>query len=345
VLSRDLFRRLLWRPRLGLGESYAAGEWRCDDLPFLFELLIRAVERWRSGSRLARLERARPHVSPRQTLGRARDNIGYHYDLGNDLYRLFLDESLTYSCGIWADGDSLGDAQARKLRRVCEQLDLGPDDHVLEIGCGWGSFALAAAGEFGARVTGLTISEQQAALARERVEAAGLAHRVEIRLQDYRTLEGMFTAIASIEMLEAIGHAQYPVFFAACDRLLAPGGRACIQTIAIPDRRYERYRRHDDWIRRYIFPGSLLPSVEAMQKAMTRASRLQLAGLEEIGPHYAPTLQAWRQRFLTHLDDVRRLGYDERFVRTWDFYLAYCEAAFRSRALRDVQLVLARPFE
>jgi cyclopropane-fatty-acyl-phospholipid synthase len=345
VSSRDLFRRLAWRPRLGLGESYVAGDWRADDLPLLFEILIRSIERWREESRLERLERFRPHVAPRQGLRRARHNVGYHYDLGNDLYRLFLDESLTYSCGIWEEGDTLEQAQERKLHRICERLELGEDDHVLEIGCGWGSFALAAAGEYGARVTGLTISEQQAALARERVAAAGLGARIEIRLQDYRTLEGEFTKIASIEMLEAIGHAQYPVFFAACDRLLARGGRVCIQTIAIPDRRYERYRRHDDWIRRYIFPGSLLPSVAVLQQAMTRASVLQVEGLEEIGPHYAPTLQAWRERFLSRLDAVRRLGYDERFVRTWEFYLAYCESAFRTRALRDVQLVLARPLE
>jgi cyclopropane-fatty-acyl-phospholipid synthase len=343
VSSRDVFRRLFWRPRLGLGESYVAGDWRADDLPFLFELVIGAVMRWRGESRLARLERLRPHVSPRQSLGRARRNIGYHYDLGNDLYRLFLDESFTYSCGIWEHGDTLEQAQERKLRRVCEQLGLGPGDHVLEIGCGWGSFALVAAGEYGARVTGLTISAQQAALARERVAAAGLADRVEIRLQDYRTLDGQFTHIASIEMLEAIGHAQYPVFFATCDRLLEPGGRTCVQTIAIPDERYERYRRHDDWIRRYIFPGSLLPSIAVLRKAMTRASSLRAAGLHEIGPHYAPTLQAWRTRFLSRLDAVRRLGWDERFVRTWDFYLAYCEAAFRTRSLRDVQLVLERP--
>ncbi len=345
VTSRDLFRRLLWRPRLGLGESYVAGDWRSDDPPWLFELLIRRVDRWRAESRLARLERFRPHIPPRQSLRRARRNIGYHYDLGNDLYRLFLDDSLTYSCAIWEQGDTLEQAQERKLRRICEQLELRPGDRVLEIGCGWGSFALLAAGEFGARVTGLTISERQGVLARERVTAAGLGERIEIRLQDYRTLDGQFTHIVSIEMLEAIGHAQYPVFFASCDRLLEPGGNACVQTIAIPDERYEGYRRHDDWIRRYIFPGSLLPSVEALQKAMTRASSLRPAGLDEIGSHYATTLQAWRTRFLSRLDDVRRLGYDERFVRTWEFYLAYCEAAFRARSLRDVQLVLARPLE
>ncbi len=266
VASRDLFRRLLWRPRLGLGESYVAGDWRADDLPLLFEILIKSIEHWRAESLLTRLERFRPHVPPRQGLHRARRNIGYHYDLGNDLYRLFLDESLTYSCGIWEDGDSLEQAQERKLRRVCERLELGSGDHVLEIGCGWGSLALVAAGEFGARVTGLTISAQQAALARERAAAAGLGDRIEILLRDYRTLGGEFTKIASIEMLEAIGHAQYPVFFNACDRLLAPGGHAFVQTIAIPDERYEHYRRHDDWMRRYIFPGSLLPSVGSARK-------------------------------------------------------------------------------
>ena len=343
VASRDLFRRLLWRPRLGLGESYVAGDWHADDLPWLFEILIHSVEHWRGESVLARLERFRPHVPPRQGLRRAKRNIRYHYDLGNDLYRLFLDESLTYSCGIWAEGDTLEQAQERKLRRVCDKLGLDAQSRVLEIGCGWGSFALIAAGEYGARVTGLTISEQQAALARERVAAAGLGDRIEILLQDYRTFAGEFTHIASIEMLEAIGHAQFPVFFAACDRLLAEGGRACIQTIAIPDDRYERYRRHDDWMRRYIFPGSLLPSVAALQRAMVKASALRQDGLEDIGPNYALTLQAWRERFLARLEDVRRLGYDERFVRTWEFYLAYCESAFRTRALRDVQLELARP--
>ena len=244
---------------------------------------------------------------------------------------------MTYSCGIWEAGDTLAQAQERKLRRVCEKLALGPDDHVLEIGCGWGSFARMAAGEYGARVTGLTLSEQQAVVARERTD--GLP--VEIRLQDYRTVEGSFTKIASIEMLEAIGHAQYPVFFGACDRLLAAGGRACVQTIAIPDERYERYRRHDDWIRRYIFPGSLLPSVEVLERAM-EGTALRLGPVEDIGLNYAPTLQAWRERFTARLDMVRRLGYDDRFVRTWEFYLAYCEAAFRTEYLRDVQLELAR---
>jgi cyclopropane-fatty-acyl-phospholipid synthase len=228
---------------------------------------------------------------------------------------------------------------------MCEKLRLRNGDHVLEIGCGWGSFALMAAGEYGARVTGVTLSQQQLELARERIAAAGLADRIEIRLQDYRTLEGQYSKIASIEMLEAIGYAQYPTFFAACDRLLAPGGLAAIQVIGMPDQRFERYRRKEDWIQRYIFPGSLLPSLEALQTAMSRASGLMVVGLEEIGPHYADTLKVWRERFFASLPAVRTLGYDDRFIRTWDFYLASCEALFRTRAIRDMQLVLGRPFE
>src|SRR5712692_4020404 len=294
VESRDVFRRLARSPRLGLGESYAAGDWHADDLPAFLELVFRNVEAWRRRSRLARLERVRPHLPPRQSLRRARDNIRYHYDLGN---------------------------------------------HGLEIGCGWGSFALTAAGDYGARVTGLTISEQQVALARQRIAEAGLGDRVEILFQDYRTLEGQFTKLASIEMIEAIGYAQFPTFFAACDRLLAPGGRALIQTITVPDERFESYRRHEDWIRRYIFPGSLLPSVDALRKAM---GRFEIATQEEIGPHYATTLKTWRERFLAQLSEVRGLAFDERFVRIWEFYLASCEALFRTRAIGGVQLVLER---
>jgi cyclopropane-fatty-acyl-phospholipid synthase len=215
---------------------------------------------------------------------------------------------------------------------------------VLEIGCGWGGFALHAAREFGARVTGVTLSQEQAALARRRIADAGLADRITILLRDYRTLEGTYSHIASIEMLEAIGHRQLPVYFAALDRLLQPGGLACVQTIAVPDQRYERYRRGDDWIRRYIFPGALIPSLEAIVRAMSSSSELIVHGAENIGYHYARTLHLWRERFLANEQAVLELGYDARFVRTWDFYLAFCEAAFRVRALHDYQLVLTRPF-
>ena len=339
-----LLRRLATRGTIGLGESYQAGEWTSPDVVGLLELLYRnaeaAVERH---PRLARTMKARPRPNRRQGLLRARRNIEYHYDLGNELFGLMLDETMTYSCALFERLDEpLAEAQRRKLRRVCDKLALGPDDHVLEIGCGWGSFALTAAGEYGARVTGLTLSPAQAELARTRIRAAGLDGRIRILQEDYRVHQGSYTKLASIEMIEAIGEKQFPVFFSACDRLIARGGRACIQSILIPGHRWERYRRSPDWIERYVFPGCLIPSLGALKQAMSRASRLTVEHVEEIGTDYAETLRRWRSVFLSRLPEVRALGYDDHFVRTWDFYLASCEAGFRTRALRDAQIVLAR---
>jgi cyclopropane-fatty-acyl-phospholipid synthase len=347
VASKDLYRRLAARGRIGVGEAYTAGDWHADDLVGLLETLALTGEalRRRSGPRaLGAFRRRRPRLPTRGDLPGAKRDVEYHYDLGNDLYALFLDPSWTYSCAVFErPGMTLQEAQETKYRRICDKLGLGPDAHVLEIGCGWGGFALHAAAERGARVTGVTLSEEQAALARERAAEAGLADRIEVRVQDYRTLEGRFTHIASIEMLEALGHRELPVFFGACERLLAPGGVACIQTIAVPDQRYEAYRRGNDWIREYIFPGATIPSLRAISRAMTRSSELIVDGLENIGPHYAETLRRWRESFLANRGEVRALGYDERFVRAWDFYLAFCEAGFRTRALHDYQLVLRRP--
>ena len=216
---------------------------------------------------------------------------------------------------------------------------------MLEIGCGWGGFALLAATEYGCRVTGLTLSAEQAKFARHRIAEAGIADRITIVEEDYRVHQGSYTRVASIEMLEAIGEKQFPTYFAAIDRLLIPGGRACVQTILVPDNRYDRYRKAPDWIEQYIFPGCLIPSLSALAAAATRSSSLLLSEVHEIGPHYAETLKRWREQFDAKLDEIRELGYDERFVRTWHFYLTFCEAAFRTRALRDVQLTLRRPFE
>jgi cyclopropane-fatty-acyl-phospholipid synthase len=346
IASPRLFRRLATRGTLGLGESYTAGEWESDDLVGLLELLFRNAEAAAARHpRLRRVVQSRPRANRRTGPLAARRNIQYHYDLGNELFALFLDETMTYSCAVFEREDEpLADAQRRKLRRVCDRLRLGPDDHVLELGCGWGSFALVAAGEYGARVTGVTISPAQAALARRRVAEADLAGRVEILERDFREVEGRFTKIASIEMVEAIGQRLFRHFFRACDRLLAPGGIACVQTILIPDDRWGRYRKKPDWIERYVFPGCLIPSLSALTRAMTASSRLMVRDVEEIGPHYGETLRRWRHAFLAQVDDVGRLGYDERFVRTWDFYLASCEAGFRTRALRDAQLVLTRSY-
>ncbi len=344
VLDERVFSRITTRGGIGLGEGYTAGEWRADDLVGLFELLLANAEAGRERHpRLTRLLQSRPRPNRRQGLFAARRNIAAHYDLGNELFRLFLDPTMTYSCALFEeDAGSLEDAQLRKLRRVCDRLALRRGDRVLEVGCGWGSFALVAAGEYGAHVTGLTLSSAQAGLARERIAAAGLQDRVTIREEDYRVHRGSYTKVASIEMIEAIGERQFPEFFASLDRFLEPGGIACVQSILVPDERYPRYRRSPDWIERHVFPGCLIPSLSALTASMARASRLTVAGLEEMGVHYAETLRCWRERFHASIDEVRVLGYDERFVRTWDFYLAFCEAAFRARWLRDAQIVLTR---
>jgi cyclopropane-fatty-acyl-phospholipid synthase len=340
IRDAAFFRRVATRGKLGLGESYTAGEWEADDLVALFELLLRNADA--AGERHARVRRLlelRPRLHRRNGPLRARRNIAYHYDLGNELFALMLDETMTYSCAVFERPDlSLAQAQTAKLERLCRLLDLGPDDHVLEIGCGWGGFARHAAEAHGCRVTGITISHEQAMLARERTR--GLP--VEILEQDYRAVEGRYTKVVSIEMLEAIGADQFGTYFATIDRVLAPGGRAAVQTILVPEQRWDRYRRTPDWIERYVFPGCLIPSLEALAHAAARHSRLGVYGVDEIGEHYAETLRRWRANFHGRIEEVRTLGYDRRFERTWDFYLAFCEAAFRMRALRDVQLLLAR---
>ena len=345
IHDRALFRRLATRGKVGFGESYTAGDWDTDDLVGLFELLLRNSEAAAARNGIVRrLVEARPRPNRRNGLLRARHNISYHYDLGNDLFDLMLDETMTYSCGIFDRPDAtLADAQRAKLQRVCDKLQLGPADHVLEIGCGWGGFALYAAATTGCRVTGLTISAEQAKLARERVVNEGLRDRIEIVEQDYREHDGRYTKVASIEMLEAIGEKQFGTYFATIDRVLERGGIACVQTILIPDDRWERYRKTPDWIEQYIFPGCLIPSLTALTRAATASSRLTMLDVDEIGPHYAETLRRWRENIHERIDDVRALGYDRTFERTWDFYLAFCEAGFRLRALRDVQLTLSRP--
>ncbi|MEP6811614.1 MAG: class I SAM-dependent methyltransferase [Actinomycetota bacterium] len=340
IRDRGFFRRVATRGKVGFGESYTAGEWETDDLVGLFELLLQnAGAAGERHARVRRLLELRPRLNRRNGFLRARRNIAYHYDLGNDLFELMLDETMTYSCAVFEQPDqSLADAQRAKYERLCTRLELGPEDHVLEIGCGWGSFAHYAATTRGCRVTGITISREQATFARRRTE--GLP--VEIREQDYRTVDGSYTKVVSIEMLEAIGDDQFGTYFETIDRVLAPGGKAAVQTILIPEERWGRYRRTPDWIERYVFPGCLIPSLESLARASSASSRLGIYGVEEIGEHYAETLRRWRANFHARIVEVRALGYDRRFERTWDFYLAFCEAGFRRRVLRDVQLLLER---
>jgi cyclopropane-fatty-acyl-phospholipid synthase len=339
------WRKLALRTRVGFGESYVDGDWDADDLVAFSEILSRnldAVARNPWVARLYLLQELRPHRLPRQTPNTARESIHAHYDLGNDLFRLMLDSTMAYSCAYWERPEmTLEEAQVAKYQAICEKLHLGSGDHMLEIGCGWGGLAIHAAREYACRVTAVTISRAQYELASERVREAGVDALVEIREQDYRGIAGTYSRVASIEMFEAIGGAEHERYFTTIDRLLEPYGIALIQTIAIPDERFARYRRTPDWIQQYVFPGSLIPSLGAVSQAVAR-SRLMIVGLEEIGVSYADTLRAWRANFDARVDEVRALGYDERFLRVWRFYLAYCEAAFRVRSLRDMQLVLTR---
>lgn len=349
VNSKDLYRRVARRGTTGVGEAYVAGDWDSPDPAAAMRALLSRAQGLTShplGRAGVALRAVRPRLPTAVDRVLAARQVGYHYDLGNDLYALFLDETMSYSCAVFArEGQDLADAQRDKWRGVCRALDLRPGQRVLEIGCGWGAFAALAAEECGVHVTGLTLSRDQHALARERLASHPARDRVEIRLQDYRAVAGTYDAVVSVEMIEAIGHPRLPEYFATVDRLLAPGGRAFVQAISVPGDRYARYRRSRDWISEYVFPGGNCPSLDAMTAAMSRSSRLGVRSATDIGPHYATTLRAWRRRFDAHEADVRALGFDEGFVRAWRFYLASCEAAFDNRALQDYQLVLGRSHE
>ena len=343
----SFFRTLVTGASVGVGESYMEGDWESDDLVSLFRILVanrRALRALTPAALLNILGDVVVHQVRANRLGQSRKNIAAHYDLSNELYRLFLDDTMTYSAALFEHrGQSLEDAQLAKYRALAEKVHVDGDCHVLEIGCGWGGFAIFAASTYGCRVTGITLSEEQALLARERVAEAGLDHLVDIRLVDYREVTGQFDRIVSIEMLEAVGHRYLGTYFQQVDRLLAPDGLAAIQVITIPEQRYDNYRRRPDFIQRYIFPGGHLPSLEAMCEGMGEHSQLYVEQVDNIGIHYAETLRRWREQFLDNVDAVLALGFDQRFVRMWEFYLAYCEAAFLARYIGDLQLVLTRP--
>jgi cyclopropane-fatty-acyl-phospholipid synthase len=341
------FARLARSGRLAVGEGYQAGEWSSPDLPGLVALLARNQDQVFGRpplSLLAGLGRLVPRVELPRGFRRAERDVHAHYDLGNDFFSLWLDESMTYSCALFeSPSATLAEAQQAKYRALADATCIGPDDRVLEIGTGWGGFALHLARERGCRVTTATISREQHALATRRVQEAGLADRVDVVYSDYRSLQGSYSRVVSIEMIEAIGHRQLGTYFATIDRLLAPDGLAGIQAILVPDQRYRAYRRQRDWIRKHIFPGGMLPSLEAITSAARRSSGLMVHDVREIGPHYARTLREWRERFLVRRAEVEALGLDVHFQRTWEYYLAFCEAAFATHALRDTQLVLTRP--
>ncbi|MBD9478230.1 cyclopropane-fatty-acyl-phospholipid synthase family protein [Pseudoxanthomonas sp. PXM02] len=342
------YRAVAAQGSVGAGEAYIAGHWRCDDLVALVRLLVRnraLLDGMETGlARLGGWALRSWHALRRNTREGSRRNIAAHYDLGNDFFALFLSPDLMYSSAMFASPeDDLDTASFRKLDAVCRKLALAPGDRVIEIGTGWGGFALHAARHYGAHVTTTTISREQHELARQRVTEAGLQDRVTLLLQDYRDLQGEYDKLVSIEMIEAIGAQYLDTFFGKLGRLLRPGGQALLQAITIEDHRYAQARDSVDFIKRFVFPGSFIPSLEAMYGAKTRASDLQVIHQEDFGLSYAYTLRAWRRRFLTRLQDVRAQGFDERFIRLWEFYLAYCEGGFLERSIGVSHLLMQRP--
>jgi cyclopropane-fatty-acyl-phospholipid synthase len=340
--------RLLLRGSRGLAESYAQGLWDSPDLTAVIRVAARNAHRLdRLRMRLAPLLAPAQHARAftlRNTRLRSRRDIAAHYDLGNELFELMLDPTLMYSCALFEDpGMTLQEASLAKLRHVCEKLALGPADHVLEIGSGWGGFALHAARTRGCRVTTTTISREQYEHARAEVQRAGLAERVTVLLQDYRDLRGTYDKLVSLEMIEAVGWRHLGEFFACCSRLLAADGAMLLQAITIDDRAYAAEKASRSFINTYIFPGGCLPSQEAIAHSLARRTDLQAVHLEDITPHYVETLRRWRANFTAGARRLAKLGYDERFRRLWTLYLCYCEAGFAERRICDIQLLLAKP--
>lgn len=284
------------------------------------------------------------HALRRNTVAGSRRNISAHYDLGNEFFSLFLDSKLMYSSAFYpSDDTSLEDAATAKLERICQKLDLKPGERVLEIGTGWGGFAIYAAKNYGCHVTTATISQEQYALAKQRVTEEGLENRVTLMLEDYRNLEGTFDKLVSIEMVEAVGHQFLDSYVKKCSELLSPNGKFLIQAITIADQHYESALTEVDFIKKYIFPGGFLPSVTAISSAFTRASDFKIVHLEDIGQHYARTLRDWRTRFTDQLEEIKKQGYPETFIRMWHFYFCYCEGSFLESYIATVQIVANKP--
>ncbi len=358
VRNGDMFKKIVRYWDVGLGEGYQAGDYEVDDLVAFISIIILNIP-YLPGISGSSLEQALPgeaevnreasdnialHKHRSNTLNGSRQNISFHYDLSNALYALFLDKTMAYSSAVFRDDEeSLESAQIRKFDMLCRKLELKAGDHVLEIGSGWGGFAMHAARHYGCRVTTLTLSQEQKNLAEERILAAGFESSIDVRLQDYREITGTFDKICSIEMFEAVGYEFFDVFFAKCREVLKPNGLMAMQVISMPDSRFDAYRQSCDWIQKHIFPGCLLPSVYELSRAIRNSGGLMIQHLENFDLHYARTLAEWRKTFLRKHDEAQALGFDEFFIRTWDYYLAYCEAAFRTRNIGLLQLTLSFP--
>jgi len=353
VVREEFFRKCVLFGDVGFGEAYVDGDWETPGITDVIAWFLMNVDRAPgvSGSRrrsaglnVLRVINRVGHLLRDNTPRGSRRNIAEHYDLSNDFFARVLDPGMTYSCACFADpAFTLEQAQTEKYDRLCRRLGLAPGHRVLEIGSGWGGFAVHAAGRYGCRVTSISVSREQVDYARRRVREQGLGDRVEIRLQDYRTVTGSFDRIVSIEMLEAVGHRHMETFFARCHEALAQDGLMGLQVIVAPDARYDELRRGVDWIQKHVFPGSLLPSIARINRAVNRTGDMSLHDLLDLGPHYARTLRQWRTNFNRNREGMGKLGADERFVRTWNYYLSYCEAAFAMRNISVVQMIYTRP--
>ncbi len=348
VLDRRFYSAAAFGGTIGIAEAFMDGAWETDDLAGLVETLTVNQEAM-AGLEVV-LNTVRAPVEwvrmwmRRNTLGGSRRNIRAHYDLSNKFFGLFLDPSMTYSCAIFENGaETLEAAQVEKIDRACRKLELKPTDHLLEIGTGWGAMALHAATKYGCRVTTTTISDRQHEMAERRIREAGLQDRITLLKEDYRNLTGRYDKLVSIEMVEAVGAANIDGYFQQCARLLKPNGAALVQAIVIPDKFFKSAARSNDFLKEYIFPGSCLLSVQRIVEAVARKTDLRVWEMRDFGAHYVRTLAIWRERYMSRLDEVRAMGYDERFVRMWEYYLAYCEGAFRARHVGDVQVLLTKP--
>jgi len=347
VVDQSFYWKLISGGEDGAGDAWVDGLWTSPDPVAVVRFAIRNLDSLEQGNRLSsfisRMLNRLAHLRRDNTVEGSRRNIHEHYDLSNDFFRLFLDQKMVYSSAIYErEETTLEDAQIEKIDRLCRKLGLQPGDHVLEIGTGWGAMALHAAEVYGCRVTTTTISQQQFDGAKAAFARSGARDRIELLFEDYRKLQGQYDHIVSVEMFEAVGLDHYDEFFGACDRLLKPGGAMAMQAITMNEQKFPAYQKGSDWIQKRIFPGAELASVKEVLASLQRATKMSLLHLEDIGIHYALTLAEWRRRFHARASEVRALGFDDRFMRTWDYYLAYCEAAFRERHIGDVQVVMTK---
>ena len=347
VVDQSFYWKLISGGEDGAGDAWVDGLWTSPDPVAVVRFAIRNLDSLEQGNRLSsfisRMLNRLAHLRRDNTVEGSRRNIHEHYDLSNDFFRLFLDKKMVYSSAIYErEETTLEDAQIEKIDRLCRKLGLQPGDHVLEIGTGWGAMALHAAEVYGCRVTTTTISQQQFDGAKAAFARSGARDRIELLFEDYRKLQGQYDHIVSVEMFEAVGLDHYDEFFGACDRLLKPGGAMAMQAITMNEQKFPAYQKGSDWIQKRIFPGAELASVKEVLVSLQRATKMSLLHLEDIGIHYALTLAEWRRRFHARASEVRALGFDDRFMRTWDYYLAYCEAAFRERHIGDVQVVMTK---